>query len=98
MAKTITTGFITDKINGITVNTSLKCNTDNYTNSASREVEYIVMHYTGNKKDTAKNNAKYFTSPNREASAHLFVDDSSIEQSVELRDKAWHLLCDIDGL
>jgi N-acetylmuramoyl-L-alanine amidase CwlA len=90
MAKTITTGFITDKINGITVNTSLKCNTDNYINSASREVEFIVMHYTGNKKDTAKNNAKYFTSPNREASAHLFVDETSIYQSVELRDKAWH--------
>lgn len=90
MAKTITTGFITDKINGIKVNSSLKCNADNYNNCTSRDVEYIVMHYTGNKKDTAKNNANYFTSPNRDASAHFFVDDGNIYQSVELRDKAWH--------
>ena len=90
MAKKISTGFITDKINGINVNSSLKCNADNYNNLASRDVEYIVMHYTGNKKDIAKNNANYFTSPNREASAHFFVDDSNIYQSVELRDKAWH--------
>lgn len=90
MAKTITTGFVVDKINGIKVNSSLKCNSDNYNNCASRDVEFIVMHYTGNKKDTAKNNANYFTSPNREASAHFFVDDSNIYQSVELRDKAWH--------
>lgn len=90
MAKKITTGFITDKINGIKVDTSLKCNAGNYNNQSSRDIEYIVMHYTGNKKDNAKNNAKYFTSPNRGASAHLFVDDTSIYQSVELRDKAWH--------
>ena len=90
MAKVISTGFITDKINNISVNSSLKCNADNYNNCDSRDIEFIVMHYTGNKKDTAKNNAKYFTSPNREASAHLFVDDTSFYQSVELRDKAWH--------
>ena len=90
MSKTINTGFITDKINKITVNTSLKCNTSNYTNSASRTVSYIVMHYTGNIKDTAKANANYFTGANREASAHLFVDNSNIYQSVELRDVAWH--------
>lgn len=90
MAKKISTSFITDKINGIQVNSSLKCNSDNYTNLSSRDVEYIVMHYTGNKKDTAKNNANYFTSPNRDASAHFFVDDSNIYQSVELKDRAWH--------
>lgn len=90
MAKTITTGFIADKINGIKVNSSIKCNADNYNNCSSREVEFIVMHYTGNKKDNAKNNANYFASPNRSASAHFFVDDSNIYQSVELRDKAWH--------
>jgi N-acetylmuramoyl-L-alanine amidase len=90
MAKKISTGFITDKINGIKVNSSLKCNADNYNNCASRDIEYIVMHYTGNKKDTAKANANYFTSPNRSASAHFFVDNSNIYQSVELRDAAWH--------
>jgi N-acetylmuramoyl-L-alanine amidase CwlA len=90
MAQTINTGFITNKINGITINTSLKCNASNYTNATDRNISYIVMHYTGNSKDTAKANANYFTGANREASAHFFVDDTSIYQSVELRDVAWH--------
>lgn len=90
MAKAISAGFITDKINGIAVNASLKCNASNYNNNDSRGVAYIVMHYTGNSKDTAKNNANYFTGANRAASAHFFVDDSDIYQSVELRDVAWH--------
>ena len=38
-------------------------------------VRYIVIHYTGNARDTAKNNAKYFATTNtREAGAHFFVD------------------------
>lgn len=38
-------------------------------------VFYIVIHYTGNKGDTAKNNATYFaTSNTRQAGAHFFVD------------------------
>jgi N-acetylmuramoyl-L-alanine amidase CwlA len=90
MAKTVKTGIITDKINGISVNAALKCHTSNCNNSEGREVAYVVMHYTGNTKDTAKNNANYFTGANRDASAHLFVDDSTIYQSVELRDIAWH--------
>ena len=90
MSKTMTTGFISNKVNDITVNTSLKCNSSNYKNSDSRTVSYIVMHYTGNEKDTAKANANYFTGENRGASAHFFVDNSNIYQSVELRDTAWH--------
>lgn len=40
-----------------------------------KSVRYIVIHYTGNNKDTAKNNADYFaTSNTREAGAHFFVD------------------------
>lgn len=90
MSKVIKTGFISDKINGIKVNKSLKCNSDNFNNKSSREVLYIVIHYTGNEEDTAKGNANYFTSPNRMASAHFFVDDENIYQSVELKDVAWH--------
>lgn len=90
MGKKISTGFVTDKINGIKPNSSLKCHSTNYENMSSRTVEYIVMHYTGNIKDTAKANANYFKGANRKASAHFFVDDSTIYQSVELRDKAWH--------
>lgn len=39
------------------------------------EVKYIVIHYTGNKGDTAKANATYFAKTNtRAAGAHFFVD------------------------
>ena len=96
MAKTISTGFISDEINGIAINSTLKCNSSNYENLASRRISYIVMHYTGNTKDTAKANANYFTGADRHASAHFFVDDTSIYQSVELRDKAWH--CGTTGI
>lgn len=95
MAKTLNTGMISAKINGITVNTSLICNSGNYQNKASRNVIYIVMHYTGNKKDTAKNNATYFKNNDVNVSAHFFTDDSNIYQSAELRDIAWH--CGTDG-
>ena len=87
---TISTGFISDKINGILVNSSIKCHKVNYNNCASRKVEYIVIHYTGNSKDNAKNNCNYFATGSRKASAHFFVDDANIYQSVELRDVAWH--------
>ncbi len=84
------TGFITGAINGITVNASKKCNAGNYEACGARGVSYIVMHYTGNAKDTALNNAKYFQTAGRNASAHFFVDDSNIYQSVALNNKAWH--------
>ena len=87
---TISTGFISDKINGISVNSTIKCQSTNYNNCASRKVEYIVIHYTGNEKDTAKANCNYFATGSRKASAHFFVDDANIYQSVELRDVAWH--------
>ena len=50
---------------------------------------YIVLHYTGNATDTAKNNADYFKSVNRNASAHYFVDKDSVYQVVEDKDAAW---------
>lgn len=53
--------------------------------------KYIVLHYTGNKGDTAKNNVDYFFGGNRGASAHYFVDDNSIWQSVEDYNGAWHV-------
>lgn len=90
MAKTINKGFITAKINGINVNGSIKASSKNYNSRTSRSVGYIVMHYTGNPKDTARANCNYFASGSRSASAHFFVDDSSIYQSVALRDIAWH--------
>lgn len=90
MAKTISTGFISDKVNGIKINTSMKTNSDNYETYSKRYVKYIVVHYTGNKKDTAYANANYFRGYNRYASAHFFVDNSNIYQTVALKNKAWH--------
>lgn len=90
----ISTGYITDVVNGMSINSSKKCHSANYNNNTSRDIKYIVMHYTGNaQKDTASNNANYFATGSRSASAHFFVDDTSIYQSVELRDTAWHCGC-----
>ena len=46
------------------------------------EIKYIVIHYTANDGDTALANARYFQTPNLSASAHYFVDDNSVYQSV----------------
>ncbi len=93
MSKVISTGFIDDVINGIKISHQYPCHSSNYTNSSKRTVSYIPIHYTGNPKDTSMSNAKYFQTANRKASAHFFVDDSHIEQSVELRDSAWAIGC-----
>ena len=53
-------------------------------------IKYIVIHFTGNKGDTALNNCKYFQSANRHASAHCFVDGSgTVYKSVSLKRVAW---------
>ena len=92
---TITSKYLSSKVNGIKINNNYPCNEDNCSNNSSRNVKYIVIHYTGNSKDTALNNCKYFQSPNRSASAHFFCDDENIYQSVELRDSAWHCGCSL---
>ena len=65
--------------------------TRNFTdkNDSSR-IKYIVIHYTGNDGDTAYNNTKYFKTEYRGASAHYFVDETSIWQCVLDEDVAWH--------
>ena len=60
----------------------------NYT-PGNKGRQYIVLHYTGNATDTAKGNASYFRSVNRNASAHFFVDESSIYEVVSPDDTAW---------
>jgi N-acetylmuramoyl-L-alanine amidase CwlA len=90
MARDIAIGKLDAKANGIQIDHSIKCNAGNYQNKTSRKVKYPVFHYTGNKKDTAKNNALYFKNNDVDVSAHFFVDDTSIYQSVDLNDIAYH--------
>ena len=90
MSKIITTGMLNGSVGGIPINTSLPCSPDNYNRFNSRNVAYVVMHYTGNSADKAKNNANYFHNGYRGASAHFFVDEDSFYQSVRLCDRAWH--------
>lgn len=56
-----------------------------------KDVLYIVIHYTGNKNDTAENNAIYFRDSNtREAGAHFFVDQNGvIIKSIDLNRSAF---------
>ena len=67
-----------------------EANAGNFLRGRTSEIEYIVMHYTGNFGDTAKNNADYFARVSIETSAHYFVDGKEIWQSVKDEDTAWH--------
>ena len=87
--RTINDGFPIKQFNGIDIDTSIQSSSANYYTYSSRLVKFIVIHYTGNKKDTAKANATYFHNGSRGASAHLFTDDDSCYQSVALNNAAW---------
>lgn len=53
------------------------------------QIRYLVLHYTGNDGDTARNNACYFRDHLVKASAHYFVDDQSVYRSVPDLRIAW---------
>lgn len=55
-----------------------------------KDIEYIVLHYTGNDGDTDENNGKYFAREVVYTSAHYFVDDDSVTQSVPDNHIAFH--------
>ena len=54
----------------------------NYGGKRTKPIEYIVIHYTANNGDSAKNNALYFQKNVKKTSAHIFVDDEGTYQSV----------------
>ena len=60
-----------------------------YNHYKGNNIKYIVLHYTGNSKDTAKNNAIYFNGGDRGSSAHYFCDETSIYQVVEDYNGCW---------
>ena len=69
----------------------IACNKDNYRAGRTQPVRYIVMHYTANNGDTARNNCDYYHRVGGlQASAHYFVDEHGAMQSVLECDTAWH--------
>lgn len=62
----------------------------NYQPGRTQPIEYIVVHYTGNTGDTAQNNLDYFARTKTGTSAHYFVDENEVCQSVQDTDVAWH--------
>ena len=68
----------------------LIAHSSNFTKGRKQKIQFIVVHYTANNGDLAKSNCSYFKSPNRNASAHYFVDEKEIWQSVEDNNTAWH--------
>ncbi len=67
-----------------------QCNSANYSRGRTKPIEYLVLHYTANDGDTDMNNAVYFAREVTHASAHYFVDEDSVTQSVLDTDTAWH--------
>lgn len=63
-----------------------------YNFSKGNNPKYIVVHDTGNpnKGADAEAHYRYFSSGPRGASAHYFVDDHSIIQTVDDSDASWH--------
>ena len=62
----------------------------NYSPGRTQPIEYIVVHYTANSGDTAQNNLDYFARTKTGTSAHYFVDENEVCQSVKDTDVAWH--------
>ena len=69
----------------------VSCDPSNYRAGRTQPVRYIVMHYTANNGDTARNNCDYYHRVGGlQASAHYFVDEHGAMQSVLECDTAWH--------
>lgn len=58
-------------------------NKNNYGSKRSKaNIKWIVIHYTGNDGDSDESNGNYFKNNVVKVSAHYFIDDDSITQSV----------------
>ena len=72
----------------------IKTNLANKNNYGSQRqlsaIKYIVIHYTANDGDTDEGNGNYFHNNVVGASAHYFVDDDSVTQTVPDNYIAWH--------
>ena len=65
-------------------------NRENFTAKQRKlsDIAYLVVHYTGNRGDTAKNNADYFAREVTGTSAHYFVDENEVWQTATLHGTA----------
>ena len=63
----------------------------NFKKGRTDSIKYIVIHYTANTGDTAKDNLSYFANnQNLLASAHYFADENEVCQSVKDSNTAYH--------
>lgn len=68
----------------------IPCNKNNYGGTRSTSaIKYIVIHFTANDGDSATGNGNYFKNNVVKASAHYFVDDTTVIQSVADNIVAW---------
>ncbi len=55
-----------------------------------KDIDFIVVHFTANANDTAKNNVDYFATGNtRSAGAHYFVGRDGVAESIPANFVAW---------
>jgi len=67
------------------------CDLRNYRSYRKDNIKYIVLHYTGNIADTDEGNGNYFANNDTsDTSAHYFIDEDSITQSVPNEFCAFH--------
>lgn len=67
------------------------CDSRNYRAKRRDSIKYIVLHYTGGSGDTDEGNGAYFAGRDTgDTSAHYFVDEDSITQSVPDNACAFH--------
>lgn len=69
---------------------TIKAKESNYQKGRTGGIKYIVIHYTASPNDTALGEAEYFANNYIGASAHFFVDENEVVQSVDIKDTAWH--------
>ena len=62
----------------------------NYSPGRTQPIKSSVVHDTANTGDTAQNNLDYFARTKTGTSAHYFVDENEVCQSVQDTDTAWH--------
>lgn len=68
----------------------IQANSKNYKVGRTSSIKYLVIHFTANDGDTAEGNCNYFKNSEPISSAHYFVDEKEICQSVKESDTAYH--------